>query len=128
MSEQLVKTINDEVIERMVNAFYIKIIKDPLVGSFFTDRFGADIENKIWKEHLELLANFWKMVMLGDEKYQGRPMAPHFDMHGISREAFEQWLFIFHGTMDDIYIPEIGIYFKDKSNDIAERFMLNLGL
>jgi truncated hemoglobin YjbI len=55
-------------------------------------------------------------------------MAPHFKMQGISRKAFEQWLFLFHETVDEIYITKIGEYFKNQSNEVARRFMLNLGL
>ena len=128
MSQALEETVNKEIVQRMVNAFYAKIIKDPLVGPFFTDRFGDDIESKVWKEHLVLLGNYWSMLMLGENDYQGRPMAPHFDMHGISRKAFEQWLFLFHETVDEIYIPKIGQYFKNQSDEVARRFMLNLGL
>ena len=125
MAEVLEETVNEIIVKRMVYAFYSKIIQDSLVGPFFTDRFGNDIESDIWKEHL---GNYWAMLMLGDNKYQGRPMAPHFQMEGISRKAFEQWLFLFHETVDEIYIPKIGEYFKNQSNEVARRFMLNLGL
>ena len=128
MSQALEETVNKEIVQRMVNEFYEKIIKDPLVGPFFTDRFGDDIEGKVWKEHLVLLGNYWSMLMLNENDYQGRPMAPHFEMPGISRKAFEQWLFLFHETVDEIYIPKIGQYFKNQSDDVARRFMLNLGL
>jgi hemoglobin len=128
MSEQLFETVNAESIQKMVNSFYAKIIKDPLVGPFFTDRFGDDIESQVWKEHLLLLGNFWSQMMLGSEEYHGRPMAPHFEMHGISRKAFEQWLLLFSENIDEIFVPKIGQYFKNQSIAIADRFMLNLGL
>ncbi len=128
MPQKLEETVNNEIIERMVIAFYTKVIEDELVGSFFTDRFGLDIGSDTWKEHLVLLSNYWSMLMLGEKNYFGRPMAPHFEMHGISRKAFEQWLFLFHETVDEIYVSKIGEYFKNQSNDVARRFMLNLGL
>lgn len=128
MAEELFTTVNEEIIEKMVNSFYAKIVKDPLVGPFFTDRFGHDIESDIWVEHLKLLSNFWSQMMLGSENYHGRPMAPHFDMHGISRKAFEQWLLIFSTNIDELFIPTVGEYFKNQSVAIADRFMLNLGL
>ena len=128
MPQKLEETVNNQIIERMVTAFYTKVIEDELVGTFFTDRFGSDIESDTWKEHLVLLSNYWSMLMLGEKNYFGRPMAPHFEMQGISRKAFEQWLFLFHETVDEIYIPKIGEYFKNQSNDVARRFMLNLGL
>jgi hemoglobin len=128
MSEQLFETVNGKSIQKMVNSFYAKIIKDPLVGPFFTDRFGDDIESQVWKEHLLLLGNFWSQMMLGSEDYHGHPMAPHFEMHGISRKAFEQWLLLFSENIDEIFVPKIGQYFKNQSIAIADRFMLNLGL
>ena len=55
-------------------------------------------------------------------------MAPHFEMEGISRKAFEQWLKLFAEAIYKVYLPSTGEYFKTRSVDIAENFMRNLGL
>ena len=121
-------TINDENIERLVRTFYPKVLKDPLVGPFFVEKLGDDIKSDVWEEHLVILSQFWDFVALGDEAYAGRPMAPHFEIEGISREAFEQWLRLFAEAIDEVYLPNTGEYFKTKSADIASNFMRNLGL
>ena len=35
---------------------------------------------------------------------------------------------LFHETVDEIFIPKLGLFFKEKSSDIAQNFMRNLGL
>ena len=128
MKTELYNTINDESIERLVRTFYPTVLQDALVGPFFIDKLGDDITSDVWEEHLVLLSNFWAFVALGDETYAGRPMAPHFEMEGISRKAFEQWLKLFTEAIDKVYLPSTGEYFKTRSTDIAENFMRNLGL
>ncbi len=112
----------------MVRTFYPTVLEDDLVGPFFVEKLGSDITSDVWEEHLVLISHFWAFVALGDEKYTGRPMTPHFEMKGISRKAFEQWLKLFTEAVDRVYLPERGVYFKTKSANIAENFMRNLGL
>jgi len=128
MKETLEDTISQRSIERMVKTFYPMVLEDDLVGPFFVEKLGSDITSDVWEEHLVLISHFWAFVALGDEKYTGHPMAPHFGMKGISRKAFEQWLKLFTEAIDRVYLPERGAYFKTKSADIAENFMRNLGL
>jgi len=128
MQTDLENTINDENIEKLVRIFYPMVLKDPLVGPFFVEKLGDDIHSDIWEEHLVLISHFWAFVALGDERYTGRPMAPHFLIEGISRKAFEQWLKLFHEAVDKVYIPRSGEFFKLKSTDIASNFMRNLGI
>ena len=128
MQTELENTINDENIEKLVRTFYPMVLKDALVGPFFVEKLGDDISSDIWEEHLVLISQFWAFVALGDESYTGRPMAPHFEIEGISRKAFEQWLKLFAEAIDKVYFPSSGEYFKLKSTDIASNFMRNLEL
>lgn len=128
MQADLENTINDENIERLVRTFYPMVLEDDLVGPFFIEKLGNDIHSDLWEEHLVLLSHFWAFVALGDERYDGRPMAPHFEIVGISRKAFEQWLKLFYEAIDKVYVPKSGEYFKLKSTDIASNFMRNLKL
>ena len=128
MQTELANTINDENIEKLVRTFYPMVLKDDLVGPFFVEKLGDDINSDIWEEHLVLISQFWAFVALGDERYTGQPMAPHFEIEGISRKAFEQWLKLFAEAIDKVYVPGSGEYFKLKSTDIAANFMRNLEL
>lgn len=128
MHKELEKSITIESIKDLVRTFYPTILADEIVGPFFIDKIGDDIESKVWQEHLELLGNFWAFAALGDMTYRGNPLAPHFHMDGISRKAFERWLDLFAKAVDRVYEPEAGSFFKQRSANIAENFMRNLGI
>ena len=121
-------TINDENIEKLVRTFYPSVLEDDIVGPFFIEKLGADISSNTWEEHLVLLSQFWAFVLLGDEAYDGHPLAPHFEIEGIDRKAFGRWISLFYRAVDKIYTEEIGEIFKTKSADIAENFMRKLEL
>ena len=122
------KSINEEDITLLVRKFYAKVLKDPLLAPFFIKILGENIHNTLWEEHLALLIDFWKFIALGYNEYKGNPLQPHLLIEGLSRKEFTQWLYIFHQTVNTIYMPSSGIYFKNKSTDIAENFMRKLSL
>jgi hemoglobin len=121
-------SINAENIAILVQRFYPKVLKDEILAPFFIEKLGEDIESKAWKEHLALLTEFWKFVALGYENYEGSPLLPHFDISGLSREAFVRWLEVFYSTLDSIYTEQASEYFKEKSQTIADNFMRKLSL
>jgi len=61
-------------------------------------------------------------------EYRGSPLAPHFSMEGLDRVAFERWLELFYETIDEVYEPNSGQFFKERSSNIARNFMINLGI
>ena len=126
--QALENSITQENIGRLVRIFYPMILKDEIVGPFFVEKLGGDIASEVWQEHLVLISNFWASIALADGAYQGNPLAPHFQMPGISREAFERWLALFAEAADQVYQPEAGAFFKTRSSTIAGNFMRNLGL
>ncbi len=121
-------TINRESIRAMVESFYPTILADEITAPFFIAKIGSDINSKEWQEHLELLTNFWAFTALGDLSYTGSPLAPHFSLEGLDRKAFERWLSLFHEAIDRVYEAEVGEFFKQRSNNIARNFMINLGI
>ncbi|MEA2048807.1 MAG: group III truncated hemoglobin [Campylobacterota bacterium] len=126
MNNALYQSITEENIETLVRAFYPQVLDHTLLSPFFIERLGDDITNALWEEHLVLLTAFWRGVALGYEEYNGNPLQPHQDMTGLSPEAFKAWLSLFHKTVDTLYTPSTGQYFKDKSLDIAQNFMRRL--
>jgi len=89
---------------------------------------GDDINSRVWQEHLELLSNFWAFIALGDLEYTGSPLAPHFGIEGISADSFREWLRLFGETADEVFEEEQADFFKQRSLQIAQNFMMNLGL
>lgn len=122
------QSINEENIATLVRTFYPSVLQDEILAPFFIEKLGENIEGELWEEHLLLLTEFWKFVALGYDEYKGNPLKPHLDIFGINREAFMAWLKLFHKTVDDLYTPQAGGYFKDKSSEIAENFMRKLSL
>jgi hemoglobin len=120
--------ITKENIRIMVNTFYVKVLKDDIVGPFFSAKLGDDMTNEYWVPHLELLVNFWASIAMGDTEYRGNPFAPHTQLGELKRETFEQWLVLFSETLDEVYIPSIAAQFKERSTIIAGNFMRNLAI
>ena len=119
-------TVNREHIATLVVIFYGKVLKDETVGPFFIAKLGGDLESDYWKQHIELLINFWSSMILHDSSYVGNPLAPHFVIEGLNHGAFKQWLKLFFETVDEVFIPKLGAEFKERSEIIAGNFMRNL--
>jgi truncated hemoglobin YjbI len=83
--------INENMIERLVHAFYDRVRKDPLVGPVF-DRQVAN-----WDMHLERMCAFWSSVALMTGRYHGQPMEKHLPLSVDSRH-FDRWLQLFRET------------------------------
>ena len=124
----LFKSINEDNIEILVRKFYAQVIEDSTLSSFFIEKLGDDFKSEAWEEHLVLLSNFWKFVALGYEEYNANPLQPHFDIPNLTKESFARWLTLFHATVDTLYVTSIGVYFKEKSNTIADNFIRKLNL
>ena len=121
-------SIHQDNIKELVENFYPKVLKDPIISPFFIQKLGDNIESTQWKTHLKLITEFWKFVALGFDEYKGNPLKPHLEMQGISREAFANWIKLFHETVDERFDETAGSYLKDKSAEIAENFMRKLNL
>jgi len=120
-------SITKESIRAMVDTFYPTILADPITAPPFIEKVGSDINSPQWQKHLELLTNFWAMSALGDLSYSGSPLAPHFSLN-LSKEQFDRWLELFAKAIDRVYEPEVGEFFKQRSQNIARNFMINLGI
>ncbi len=119
--------ITKESIRAMVDSFYPTILADPITAPPFIEKVGSDIESAEWREHLELLTNFWAMSALGDLDYTGSPLAPHFNLD-LTKEQFDRWLELFAQAIDRVYEKDVGEFFKQRSQNIAQNFMRNLGI
>ena len=121
-------TITKENINKMVVSFYSKILKeDNDVAKVFISKLGNDLQSDTWKQHIDILTNFWAMIGLQDDQYQGNPMMAHFDLP-LNKEMFSSWLIMFFEIIDAMYEENIGVIFKSRAENIASNFMRNLSL
>ncbi|MDF1877596.1 group III truncated hemoglobin [Sulfurimonas sp. SAG-AH-194-L11] len=125
----LAREVTKESLNTLVVKFYTKVLKDDLIGPIFIDILGKNLEEENWKEHIELLTNFWASLALGEKNYNSSPFAPHIEFRKrLSVSAFERWLKLFSETLNTIFHPQIADQFLAKSKTIAGNFIRNLEL
>lgn len=105
-----------EDIRLLVDTFYSRVREDELLGPIFEER----LEGK-WDEHLAKMYRFWQTLLLGKHTYYGSPLMPHLDMP-VEKMHFQQWVMIFHQTVDDLFTGEIAEEAKWRGNRMAEMF------
>jgi hemoglobin len=111
--------ITEKAIASLVDRFYAKVRRDPLIGPVFM----AAISD--WDAHLATLRDFWSSVILTSGRYKGNPMAVHL-RHPIEPEFFDRWLALFGETADEVVGPETAGLFRAKAANIAESLKLAL--
>jgi len=114
--------VSEEKIVALVDAFYVKVRRDPVLGPVFEQAIAADE----WPAHLAKMYDFWSSVMLTSGRYKGNPMMAHMKVAGIEAELFPRWLALFAATADEICPAEVAAVFREKSERIAESLKLGL--
>ena len=113
--------ITEESLRHLVDAFYAKVRRDPMIGPVF----NAAIAD--WPEHLDKLQCFWSSVMLTSGRYKGRPLPAHIKhADAISPASFERWLAIWRETTGEMLDPESAAALQEKAGRIAESLSLGI--
>lgn len=111
--------ITEPAITALVDRFYAKARRDPLIGPVFNNAVHD------WDEHLRKLYDFWSSVMLTSGRYKGNPMAAHV-RQPIEPEFFARWLELWRETANEVFTPEAAALFGEKAERIAESLKLAL--
>lgn len=111
---------NIEDIKLLVNTFYAKVREDDQLGHIFNDR----IQDR-WPEHLEKMYRFWQTVLLDEHTYYGAPFVPHAQLP-VVKEHFNQWIELFFGTVDELFIGEKADRAKWQGERMAEMFHMKI--
>lgn len=117
-STQMKKDIeNRKDIELLVDAFYEKVKKDPVIGKFFTEVVKVN-----WEKHLPVMYKFWENVVFYTGNYAGNPMQSHFALHGkspLSMDDFNQWNKLFNETVDEMFEGMNATNIKQRAQNIS---------
>ena len=116
-------TVDIESVDRLVEKFYAKLLKDDHVGPYFIRVLGDDLTTSKWEIHLLTLRRFWLLVMNGEKGYGGDPLAAHMLIGEMYEETFERWLKYWRETIDELFVPEIADKFYQKADILADQFM-----
>jgi hemoglobin len=109
--------VNRSDIELLVNSFYDKVNRDPLIAFFFSEVVVVD-----WDKHLPVMYDFWENILFYTGKYEGNPMAKHKDIHQkcpMKMEHFQRWIFLFTETVDELFEGSISELAKQRATSIA---------
>ena len=110
---------NRQDIQLLVDAFYTKVQADDLLGPVF--------KHVDWPHHLPIMYDFWSSMLLGDQTYRGNPLQKHLPL-AIQPKHFNQWLKLFHETVDEHFSGEKAEEVKSRSTSIAGIFQVRMGL
>ena len=115
--------ITEPAIAMLVDRFYAKARRDPLIGPLFNEAV------RDWDEHLRRLCDFWSSVMLTTGRYKGNPMAVHLRHRAAIRPAmFERWLQLWRETARETLSARGAAGVIDKADRIAESLQLGMFL
>ncbi|HYD99548.1 MAG TPA: group III truncated hemoglobin [Alphaproteobacteria bacterium] len=114
--------LDDDAIRALVEDFYGRVRRDPVLGPIFEGVIGAEG----WPEHFDRLTAFWSSVMRGTGRYKGAPMRAHMTIPGLEPALFERWLFHFRATARDRFEPALAGAFVAKAERIAESLQYGL--
>lgn len=84
-------------IEKLVNRFYDKVLKDDLLKPFF--------QKLNFERHLPKMIDFWSFVLLDEAGYKTNVTEKHLNMR-LNKEHFERWISLFEETINEMFRGE----------------------
>ncbi|HXD78452.1 MAG TPA: group III truncated hemoglobin [Puia sp.] len=117
-AKQDITSVGD--IAKLVDAFYVYVRKDPVIGPIFI---GAIREK--WPEHLEKMVRFWQTVIFGVPVYTGSPFPLHARMP-LQQKHFDTWLALWTATVDRLFAGKNADDAKLKARNMTIMFVSKL--
>lgn len=92
---------NREDIEKLLWAFYTRLLADPSINYIFTDVAGINLET-----HMPSLTDFWEQSLFHKGSYRKNVMQIHLDLNSkekLTDAHFETWLTHFNAVTDLLF-------------------------
>jgi hemoglobin len=113
--------ISEDGIQRLVEAFYVKVRADRDLAPIFARAIPDD-----WGPHLATMRDFWSSLMLASGRYKGNPFAVHQRLEGLTPDLFDRWLELFGETCRELFDERVADAFRQKAARVAESLKLGL--
>jgi hemoglobin len=87
-----------EQVDRFVDRFYERLLKDEVLGPIFLDVAAVDLA-----VHLPHIKDYWAKLLLGETAYRRHTMNIHRRLHGkraLTSTDFDRWLEYFINAVD----------------------------
>ncbi|MCI4660910.1 MAG: group III truncated hemoglobin [Neomegalonema sp.] len=108
-------SIDEAMIDRLVETFYGKIRSHPELAPLFAQRIGDN-----WPVHLAKMKRFWASVAMHAGTYSGKPVPAHQTLTNVTQAHFGQWLALFEQTLHEVAPdPRAVPYFMERAERIA---------
>lgn len=112
------KDIESEAdVKILVDAFYRKVIDDPVIGFIFTE-----VVTITWEKHMPLMYAFWSTTLLGSGGYTGNPMIKHLELAKkvkLRKEHFDRWLLLWEKTITELFEGKVAGEAIQRARNIA---------
>jgi len=118
------RAASEEDIRRLVDLFYGRVRRDPLLGPVFARAIGsADAD---WARHLARLADFWSSLMLRSGRYRGDPFSIHQRLPDLEPAMFDHWLALFAEACAEVFEPDTADAFRERAERVARSLRMGL--
>lgn len=104
-------------LERLLRRFYAAAFADPLIGPYFTEIAGMDLE-----AHLPHITDFWESALLRSTTYRRNAFTPHAALHErapMTAEHFGRWVQLWSATVDGPHRGPVAERAKEQGERIA---------
>lgn len=112
-------------IEKLVDHFYRKVVKDQVIGYIFTNVVQLD-----WEVHIPIMYNFWESILLGGAHYRGNPMLKHMDLNKkvkLKKAHFERWNYLWKETNEQLFTGPKSVEAITRARHISKLMMHKVG-
>lgn len=106
-----------EDVRLLVESFYGRAFRDPLIGPIFTEIARMDLAH-----HLPIMCDFWETVLFRAGLYRRNALQLHLALNGKSplhQEHFDRWLQLWTSTVDAHFAGEKAELAKTQATRIA---------
>ncbi|MFJ6698230.1 group III truncated hemoglobin [Streptomyces sp. NPDC091272] len=112
-------------IDALLRGFYASAFEDRLIGPYFTEIAGVDLE-----AHLPHIGDFWESALLRTASYGRNALAPHQRLHRarpLTAEHFGRWLQLWRAAVDRMYTGPVAERAKAQGERVARAMPGRLG-
>ncbi|MEU5688732.1 hemoglobin [Streptomyces venezuelae] len=109
----------------LLRRFYTAAFADPLIGPFFTEIAGTDLD-----VHMPRITDFWERALFRTAEYRRNAFAPHAALHAarpLTAEHFGRWVQLWHATIDGLHRGPNADRAKAQGERIAVAMLRRLG-
>jgi hemoglobin len=114
--------ITEQLIRKVMYAFYGKVRSDAVLGPIFTNAIGSD-----WDDHIERIISFWNAATRLRPGYEGKRFMPaHLQHKSIRTEHLPRWRALFRETAREHCSPLQSAALVEIAERMAENIAIGL--